>query len=263
VTSYHVHSRWSDGVASIEEIVREADRLELDEVGISDHYVLYPDGTPIEWSMPPDQLDAYVDEVLGATRHAQGVRVRLGIEVDFLPETIEAVRERLRVYPFDYVIGSVHFIDGFPIDEHRKYWDTLSPAQINETWRAYYRRATDMAKSGVFDIAAHLDLPRKFGHVPTDDLTADVHAVLDAIAASNMAIEINTSGWSLPANEAYPAPWIVVAARERNIPIVITADAHTPKYLTRGFERARQLAEESGYSHVACYERRARVAVRL
>lgn len=256
-----MHSRWSDGAATIEEIVREAERLGLEEIGISDHLVLYPDGSHIEWSMPVDRLGEYVDEVLAASRFARSARVRLGIEVDYLPETIESVRELLRPYPFDYVIGSVHFIDGFPVDEHRRYWDTLSPEMVNETWRGYYGRVADMARSRVFDIAAHLDLPKKFGHSPTADLSEEVHAVLDAVAASDMAIEINTSGWHQPANEAYPAPWIIRAARSREVPIVITADAHNPKYLIRGYGDAHKLAREAGHTAVARYHLRKRLSV--
>lgn len=261
MTSYHVHTRWSDGVASIEEVVRAAVREGLDEVGISDHYVIYPDNTPIEWSMDTTRLDQYVEEILEAGRRQPAVRVRLGIEVDYLPETIEQTRQALAPYPFDYIIGSVHYIDSFPIDGHRKHWDALTQDQIDATWIAYYERAIDMARSGVFDFAAHLDLPKKFGHAPSVSLQAEVAAALDALAAADMAIEINTSGWSLPAREAYPAPGILRLARKRGIPILINADAHTPRYLTRNFDLARELATDCGYDSVVRYERRCRTSV--
>jgi len=250
-------------VATIGEVVEAARNLGLDEVGISDHFVLYPDGTDIEWSMPVGRLAEYVDEVLAADSGHGRTRVRLGIEVDYLPETIEDLRAMLRPYPFDYLIGSVHFIDGFPIDGHRKHWDALTPEQVDETWRAYYARIKAMAESRVFDIAAHFDLPKKFGHKPGVDLTDEVHAALDAVARSDMAIEINTSGWSLPAAEAYPAPWILRAARSREIPVLITADAHTPKYLVRGFDMARRLATDTGHTALAVYNRRRRKVVAL
>lgn len=258
VTSYHVHSRWSDGVAIVPDIVAQAHSLGLDEVGISDHFVLHPDTPDIEWSMRSEELPRYVSEVLAFAAQSQDISVRLGIEADYIPETIDTLKEALALHPFDYVIGSVHFMDGFPIDEHRRYWDSLSADQVNQTWLGYYTRIVDMAASGAFDIVGHLDLPKKFGHAPTADMTAAVNAALDAIARADMAMEINTSGWSLPANEAYPAPWIVRAARSRDIPIVITADAHTPKYLTRNFDMARRLARASGYTQLALFERRVR-----
>ncbi len=258
LTSYHVHSRWSDGVATVADIVEQARNLGLDEVGISDHFVLHPAGPDIEWSMRPDELQPYVDEVRALAARSADICVRLGIEADYIPETVEQLADMLAGHPFDYVIGSVHFMDGFPIDEHRKHWDTLSPDEINSTWRGYYRRITEMAQTRAFDIVGHLDLPKKFGHAPTADMTDAVNEALDAIAAADMAMEINTSGWSLPAHEAYPAPWIIRAACGRGIPIVITADAHTPKYLTRNFERAVQLALDSGYTRLALFHHRDR-----
>ena len=258
LTSYHVHSRWSDGVATVPEIVEEADSIGLDEVGISDHLVIYPDDADIEWSMRVEDLDSYVDEVTGTGSGSRRIRVRLGIEADYIPATVGALKATLDRYPFDYVIGSVHFMDGFPIDEHRKHWDSLSADQVNETWLGYYRRIAEMAATRVFDIVGHLDLPKKFGHAPTADMTEAVNEALDAIAEADMAMEINTSGWSVPAHEAYPAPWIVRAACGRGIPIVITADAHTPRYLTRNFDKALLLAKESGYSQAALLDRRSR-----
>jgi histidinol-phosphatase (PHP family) len=258
-----VHTRWSDGVATVAEVFEAASRLGLEEVGISDHFVVYPDGSDIEWSMPTGRLNEYVDEVLAADRGSGPTRIRLGLEVDYLPDTIEATRNLLRPYPFDYLIGSVHFIDGFPIDDHRKHWDALTPEQATDTWRAYYARLREMAESGVFDFVGHFDLPKKFGHKPGADLTAEVEAALDAIASADMAMEINTSGWSLPAAEAYPAPWILRAARSREIPVLVTADAHTPKYLVRGFDLAHRLAADTGHGSLARYARRRRRAVPL
>ena len=78
-----------------------------------------------------------------------------------------------------------------------------------------------------------------------------------------MAIEINTAGWSLPAKEAYPAPGILRAARERDIPLLINADAHSPKHLTRDFDRARDLARECGYTEVVRFDRRKHYPVPL
>lgn len=261
--SYHNHTRWSDGSCSIREQIEAAKTLGLDEIGISDHYVLAPDGKPVEWSMPVDRLGEYVAEVREAAESAEGVTVRLGVEADFFPETVETLRARLALHPFDYVIGSVHYVDSFPIDGHARDWEALSADAVDEKWRLYWTRIRQMAESSVFDFAAHLDLPKKFGFRPTVDLTAEWNAALDALAAANMAIEINTAGWSLPAKEAYPSLEILRAARRRDIPLLINADAHTPRILTRGFEEARALAREAGYTALVRYEQRRRYPIPL
>ena len=96
-------------------------------------------------------------------------------------------------------------------------------------WKGYWERIGQMAASGIYDFAAHLDLPKKFGFRPTIDLAQEAHTALDALAAAGMAIEINTAGWSLPAREAYPSLDLLRAARERDIPLLINADAHRPE----------------------------------
>lgn len=265
IVSYHNHTRWSDGTCTLEEQLAAARDNGLDELGISDHYVLPPEAVgaeAVEWSMPLSHLGEYVAQLQEAARTAEPT-LRLGLEADFFPETIDALRETLAPYPFDYVIGSVHYVDGFPIDGHARDWETLTTEQVNATWRLYWQRIRQMAESHVFDFAAHLDLPKKFGFRPTENLTAEAHAALDALAASDMAIEINTAGWSLPAREGYPSLDLLCAAREREIPLLINADAHTPRNLTRDFDRARTLAREAGYTSLVRYEKRERFSIPL
>jgi histidinol-phosphatase (PHP family) len=263
LTSYHNHTKWSDGAPTLAAQIQAAKAVGLDELGISDHYVLYPGGEEVEWSLPLDLLGDYVLELRAAAAETRGLVLRLGIEADYFPETVEALRERLEPYPWDYVIGSVHYVDAFPIDESSAHWDALSEGERNAVWKGYWQRVVGLARSGVYDFVGHLDLPKKFGHRPTVDLTEDAAAALDAIAEADMAIEINTAGWSLPANEAYPSLELLQEARGRGIPLLINADAHFPEFLTRDFDRARELARAAGYQEVVRYERRKRFPVPL
>jgi histidinol-phosphatase (PHP family) len=207
-TSYHCHTNLSDGGCAISDHIRAGVAAGLDEIGISEHYTLLP-GKRVSWSMAQAGLADYF-RALRAARHeaGDGIIVRYGLEADFIPESVGELGRILAAYPFDYVIGSVHFIDDFPVDESADYWEALSQDQRNEMIRAYWARVTDMAKSGVFDIAGHLDLYKKFGHRATIDISADIAAALDAIAEAGMAVELNTSGMSY-VGEAYPSPAIL------------------------------------------------------
>lgn len=261
LTSYHNHTRWSDGGCTLAAQIQAARAGGLDELGISDHYVLHPSGEEVEWTMPLDALGEYVLELRAAAHETPDLKLRLGVEADFFPETVEALREVLSPHPWDFIIGSVHYVDGFPIDEDAKLWAALSQSERDEIWRGYWTRIRQLAESGVYDFVGHLDLPKKFGYRPSIDLAAEAHAALDAIAAADMAIEINTAGWSLPADEGYPSLSLLRAARERNIPMLINADAHFPEFLIRDFERARALAREAGYTELVRYEGRRRFPV--
>jgi histidinol-phosphatase (PHP family) len=258
VTSYHNHTIWSDGKATIAEQIAGARVAGLSELGISDHYVMHP-GKDVDWSMPLDRLDEYVEDMKRARESASDVIFRIGIEADYFPETWRELAELLAGRPFDYVIGSVHFVDGFPIDESAEEWQSLSQSDVNRVWRRYWELIGEMARTGLYDFAAHLDLPKKFGFRPTVDLTAESDAALDAIASAGMAIEINTAGWYKPVEEAYPTVELLRAARARGIPLLINADAHRVEHLTRDFDRAWALARDAGYSEVARYSNRAAI----
>ncbi len=261
ITSYHCHSRWSDGEGEIIDFVRRAGEIGLDEVGLSDHYVLMPDRTDMEWAMPLHALGDYVRTVLSAVEEFRAeTTVRLGVEADFVPETADDLREILAQYPFDYVIGSVHFLDGFPIDGGGQYWAALSEQERDDVIRGYWVRVRQMAESGMYDFAGHPDLTKKFGYYPSVDISDVVSDALDAIARADMAVELNTSGWHVPAGEEYPSPYILGECFARGIPVLVTADAHTPANLDRSFSRAYKLLREIGYREVVSFDRRRRIS---
>jgi histidinol-phosphatase (PHP family) len=261
--NYHNHTCWSDGRATLEEMIAGARAAGLAEFGISDHYAPFPDGREVEWALPPAFLPEYVGRVLAAKEaEASGLVIRLGVEIDFFPETIETAKETLAQYPFDYLIGSVHFVKPgsrfFPIDFDASYWEALSPEEVNTIWRLYWQAIKALAESDCCDFIGHLDLPKKYGYLPTVDLTAEANAALDAIAVAGLAIEINTAGWHKPINEAYPSPALLRAARARDIPLLINADAHTPADTAADYPRARALAREAGYAELVRFEGRER-----
>jgi histidinol-phosphatase (PHP family) len=257
IATYHNHSTWSDGRTSIGEMVAGARRLGVDELGISDHFVVHPDVASPQWGMPIERLDEYVKEVL-SFRDTPDLTIRLGLEVDWFPNHAAAIREALGDHPYDYLIGSVHEIDGFPIDCAAEHWEQLTETERNEMHRAYWRRITSLAQSGLFDIAAHLDLPKKFGYRATIDLSREIGAALDAIAASGMVVELNTAGWHKPVGEGYPSPDILRVCAALNIPVTLSADAHEPDHLLRDFERGAQWLLEAGYRELARFNGRKR-----
>ena len=256
--SYHNHSNWSDGKNSISEIIKHAARLGIDELGISDHYALHPQGTMPKWSMPPQRLGEYIDELLTLKPQAnrQGVTLRLGLEVDWFPGHGQAIEAALKPHPLDYIIGSVHEVDGFAIDGSPAKWQSLSEDEINEMNRRYWDHMKTLGDSGIFDIVAHIDLPKKFGFPPTIDLSTEIGIALDAIAASGMVVELNTSGWHKPCADAYPTPAILEACFKRDIPVTLSADAHLGDHLLRDFERGSQRLREAGYAEIARFEGR-------
>jgi len=257
MTSYHNHTRFSDGSAEIADMVKAAARAGLSEVGISDHLVIHPAGRTFKWAMPLKRLGEYVAAVRRAAQAAR-LPVRLGIEADFFAATVARTRRLLDRHPFDFVIGSVHFAGGFLVDKSRKSWAELTPARREAKWRTYWRSVSALARSRAFDIVGHLDVPKRFGFRMQEEAPRAALLALDAIAESGMALELNTAGWRHPAREAYPSPALLRAARERGIPILISADAHSPADIARSFGPARRLAREAGYARTVRFADRKR-----
>jgi len=186
------------------------------------------------------------------------LQVRIGLEVDYIPETFDQTRNALYGLEVDYLIGSVHFVGDFPVDASAAWWQALSDERVEEHWRAYFELIAQMAATRAYDFVGHLDLPKKYGFVPRADLQAPILSALDAVEASGMAMEINTAGRHLPAGQVYPEPWILSEAHRRAIPILINADAHRAAHVTRSFDHAARLAHEAGYTHLARYRNRER-----
>jgi histidinol-phosphatase (PHP family) len=254
LASYHSHTTWSDGKGSVAQFVAAAREIGLGEVGISDHFTLHPSQDSVSWAMPPDDVDQYVRELMAAAERSRadgGPVVRIGLEADWFAASEPAIREALDGLPLDYVIGSVHFNGDFTIDGHAATWQRLSPDDRDEMHCAYWRQIPPMAASGLFDVAAHLDLTKKFGFHPRCDVKPLIAEALDAIAEAGMVVEINTNGWHCPCREPYPSAAILELCRARDIAVTLSADAHQPAHLLRDFPAAARILRDAGYEQVA------------
>jgi histidinol-phosphatase (PHP family) len=278
LTSYHNHSHWSDGRASVEAMIHEARRVGLAELGVSDHLVLSPHGDTPFWSMDPKRLPAYLDRL--AQLRAEAIpRLRIGLELDWLPGQQDAIAGALDDPRFDFAIGSVHQVMGLHVDSAPERLRRLGDQAHAALYERYWGLVRDMAASGLFDIAAHLDLPKKLlarppagkeRDVRPDDFVAaqrrpgppsvgdapNVDEALDAIAEAGMTVELNTAGWDAPCQECYPSPRILAACHTRGIPVTINADAHSAQHLLRHFERAVSTLATAGYREVMRFEGR-------
>ena len=191
------------------------------------------------------------------------VPVLFGVEADYYGDCLDFLVSWLPAQGFDLVLGSVHFIDSwaFASAAERSVWDREDPTRI---WKRYFELIGAMAETRLYDIAAHLDLPKKIGRRISDPVLKEcAMPALDKLAASGMAIEINTSGLIHPVGEMYPSPLLLAWAREREIPLTFGSDAHDPVRVGDGFEQAVALAREVGYTHRATFHGREMKLVEL
>ena len=242
---YHVHTCWSDGEGQVAEMIARAVDLGLPEVGLTDHLVPYdPDD---DYGIPHDRLAAYVAAVREASAVAHSrIRVFTSVEVDYAPSEWPHLVGLLAEHRFDYVIGSVHGVDGKPIDYIEETVLQNWPDD-DELYTRYYGAVAEMAAAGVIDIVGHLDLPKKFGRRPGAAVRRAEDAALDAIAAAGALVEVNTSGLRYPVGELFPSADLLARVHERGIGITFGSDAHEPGEVAAGFEPALAAARAAGY----------------
>ncbi len=240
---YHTHTTFSDGTGSVVDCVGRAAALGLPEVGISDHFAPLPTSCP---SLDAERLPAYFAAVHDAARLHPSIKVLAGIEVDYVPGHEDEARRLVASWPFDYVIGAVHDVDGF------EFWDPALRSDArwltsDELFRSYYRLVRRAAESGCFDVIAHMDWIGLWGHEAGPAVEPELEEALDAIAASGVALELNTDRVNDPAGVMYPSLDLLRRAWVRRIPLVISSDAHEPAEVGRLWGEAVGLARRAGY----------------
>lgn len=250
--SYHVHSTYSDGESSIKEIIQNAKKIGLDEIGISDHFCLTKDGSTIPSNMQKENFDNYISEVLNYSSSIKP-KVKLGLEAEFVQETLDEFKQMVTKYPFDYLIGSCHMIDAFDDSV-----ENLPQNYSSVIMRNYWKVIKQMASTKTFDIVGHLDRTKKLGIKPSIDLSKEINEALIAIKDADMTVELNTSGWHQPCKEQYPSVDLLKKCKKLDIPIIVTSDAHRIEHLTRDFDKAFRLLKEIGYSKQAYFDKRKR-----
>jgi histidinol-phosphatase (PHP family) len=244
---YHMHTplcRHATGEPA--EYAAQAAAIGLKEIGFADHSPMRQDDFD-DWRMRIGQLDEYVESIRKVRRDFPQLAVRMALEIDFLPGHERWIRELALRHPWDYFIGSVHYVsDSWAMDDPRKLseWKDRDPWEV---WSAYFERLTQAAESGLFEIIAHADLPKKFGHRPARDCTPLYERFLAAAQKRNCAIEINTAGLRKDCREMYPSRDILRMAFQRGLEITFGSDAHQPGEVGMGFPNAVALAREVGY----------------
>jgi len=234
---------------------RQALAAGLTEIGFSDHSPMPRDDFD-NWRMFDRQLDEYVAKVRLAQKEYPELTIRLALEVDYLPGHEDWIRKLAARHPWDYFIGSVHYVsDTWDIDNPAKLseWKRRDPFEV---WQIYFDRLALAAASGLFEIIGHADLPKKFGIRPVQDCTPLYEKFLDAVVQADCAIELNTAGLRKECQEIYPSRELLELAFIRHVPITFGSDAHAPAEVGLNLSDAVALARSVGYTETLRFKQR-------
>ncbi|HVR04912.1 MAG TPA: histidinol-phosphatase [Solirubrobacteraceae bacterium] len=271
LTDYHLHLRPDQldatpagyfTPANAERYRESADERGIEELGVSEHVYRFRDALAV-WQHPLwrefalDDLESYCGFVREQTD------LRLGIEADFVPGTVDRMANLLEAHDFDYVVGSVHFLRDEALDmEQWGIWK--SGASAEEIWRRYFQTLAEAARSGLFDILAHPDLVKIWGanspdrRRPEGDLRRYYEPAVEAIAESGIAVEVSTAGLRKPVREMYPARAFLEMCLEAGASIALSSDAHRPQDVGADYEQAQELLDDLGIGELCVFEHRVR-----
>jgi len=256
---YHMHTPLcKHAQGPMEAYVERGIELGLREIGFSDHNPL-PGGRSANVRMEESEIDYYVERVTELRFRYRGkIDVMLGLEMDYLEGLEDYLAQQLAKYPWDYVIGSIHFLDS---DCRQGSWPKNYTGDPQKLYARYFELLRRMARSGLCDIAAHFDVPKRSGCLPSEREAGDITQTLQEIKQAGICMETNTSGYrhsELPEPQPYPSLSIVEQALALGIPLTVNSDAHAPDQVGLKFGDIETFLKRKGCRQLAKFDRRKR-----
>ena len=238
----HVHGMAHGEFKHSEEELRAfldcAEKQELDILGFAEH----------DWFL--EDIDfPLIRQLQGSTP----VELRVGVEVDHRPG-----REpfgKLDTYPFDYLIGSVHEIDGFLFD-HPDYLEMYKKWDRDALYTAYFELLEDLIRSGSYDVVGHFDLIKVFGCRPSKSIVPVVTDLLEQVKKKDLVVEVNTAGKYKPVGELYPSREILQLCLDLGVFITLGSDAHLPSHVGRDLAEQAEVLVGLGFKEVVAFKNR-------
>ena len=235
---------------SSEEYLLKAIEAGTKYFGFADHAPM--DFDP-KYRMSFEQMAQYEAEVLELKeKYKEKIEVLLGYEVDYLKGHMD---ERVLNANVDYLIGSIHFIDGWGFD-NPEFIGRYEEEDIDQIWQKYFDAIEAMAESKLFDIVGHLDLIKVFKFMPNKSISEIAKNALDAIKKADMVLELNVAGYRKPIAEPYPSKELLEQAFTLGIPITFASDAHKPEQVSMYNDEIIEFARSVGYSECVTFKNR-------
>ena len=256
----HTHTVGFDGRNAVMEMVNRAREIGLKTIGISNHFIVHPHikkSRAYNYAVRGGYSNMYSSSfqeviqrffnnysVIECARNAKpDINVLFGMEVDFFdePRWQSNFQKTIKVLRPDYIIGAKHFVEhgGKILNVHDL---KAADAETQEILlKKYWQGVARTAESGLFDWMAHLDLPKKVGLGREEKWAEYESKAVENAAASNTAVEINTSFYRPYCYEPYPSNRILKMVAQNNVPVLISDDAHRVEDIARHFNEAEEI----------------------
>ena len=209
--------------------------------------------------MSESEFEIYISIVQRAAEaYKNKLHVCLGLESEWFPGQEDYIRTLHERADFDYILGAVHW-------QAKEYLAKFESGTIENFRRIYFDNLAKSAESGLYDCLAHPDLVKNY-HPDSwcfAIIKNTVATCLDRIAATGVAMELNTSGLNKSYSEMNPGNEMLRMMAERKIPIVVGSDAHRAQRVGEHFTTALNNLIEAGYQEVCYFQKRQRIDLKI
>ena len=254
-TDFHSHITRS----SAEQMIRQAHAQGLRVLGLSEHIFQMEEARTLLPLMPIEgrflTLDNYFAEIEEAVKKA-GFDARIGLEVDFVPDKNAQLWRIIEGRPWDFLIGSVHEVDGIAFEQPQK----RGRAESEALWLHYFALLRATVGCGKFSLVSHPVRMRTTNPFLPPSLDDELERLAAEATRHDVALEIN--GYDIL---TYPSlvKRLVRACALQRTPISVGSDAHSPKDIARGHHLSAEMLREAGIDHVRIWKKRSAEEYRI
>lgn len=240
----HIHiERGAYTLDWIDQFVNKAVEMEIDEIRLLEHCYRFEEFVPMYGSVCAysEYVDAWFHRNAGAhklvdylelierVRNEQfPVKIKFGLEICYFKEFENFISELTEGKGFDFLLGSIHFVDDFAFDHKAEHWAGLD---VDKIYRRYFEDSVALAESRLFDGIGHPDLIKLFGHKPSYSLSGCYECLAKELSKSDMYADQN-SGAARRCSKTAPLGMdeeLLRILKKYNVKIITSSDAHCPE----------------------------------
>lgn len=252
---YHMHTTHScDGKSSMVEMCRRAVAIGMPEIAITEHF----DRHPMDFCYNTYHAEAFWANLQACRAEFPDLIIRAGVEIGEPHRFMDEVAPILDAYPYDLVIGSLHWVKNGIVFDNRFFHNRT----VDQAAERYFTEMLRMVEHGGFDILGHLDVVRRqgfdfYGRFDIEPYEHLIRPILRACIEKGIALEINTSGMRRAVQQTFPSLPVLRWYREMGGELLtVGSDAHRTDDLGHCFTVAREVALRAGFTHLCRFERR-------
>lgn len=262
---YHLHNHFSpDSHNKTEELIQKEQELGISHICITNHAEWFEEGENGRFQKKEafDRFTKIKEEIEALRLKFANINIGFGVEIQYMEKPMDDQAEFVDKMDFDFILGSVHLIDGILIAGGGSEAEVFDKMTENEAYGKYFEDVLKLVEWGFIDAVAHFDICKKFGHKFYGPFQPQKHKpiilkILQAMKNRGMAMELNTGSMHKNCHELFPHPDILKWCLDTGIEnYTLGSDAHEPDQVGRHLEEALEIAKEVGIKTLSTYRKR-------